>query len=335
MKIEYVDICVGLAWGDEGKGKIVSSLTNKNSYDYVCRWSGGDNAGHTVYVDDKKYSTHLIPSGIFHGIKSIIGPGCVLNIDSFYKEVEYLKSKGFDVSLIKVSPKTHIVTNKHIEEDKNKYKDKLGTTGRGIGPCYKDKYSRIGKTANDYKTELNGFIWDEKLSGKILCEGAQGFWLDIDYGNYPFVTSSCTLPYSACSLGFAPQKIRKIYGAIKIYDTRVGADPDFDKILSTNEELKMIAKTGNEYGTTTGRLRAVNYLNVDKLITALNISGVTDLIISKIDILEIINVYKFIYNKKLWEFSSINDMLKSLQNIINKKENHVNKIILSRSPKEI
>ena len=144
-RVNEVDICCGLAWGDEAKGKIVSQLSKNGDYDFVCRWSGGNNAGHTVFVDGKKYKTHLIPSGIFFGIKSIIGPGCVININAFHKEIEYLKANGFDTSLIKISPKAHVILQEHINEDINKYKDLLGTTSNGIAPCYRDKYGRTGK----------------------------------------------------------------------------------------------------------------------------------------------------------------------------------------------
>ena len=129
-----VDVCCGLAWGDEGKGKIVSQLSK--NYDYVCRWAGGNNAGHTVYINTIRYKTHLIPSGVFFGIKSIIGPGCVVNIKSFYSEINYLKKHGFNTNLIKISPLAHVITEEHIEEDIKKYK-KLGTTARGIAPCYR------------------------------------------------------------------------------------------------------------------------------------------------------------------------------------------------------
>ena len=228
-KINNVDICCGLAWGDEAKGKIVSQLSKNKNYDFVCRWAGGNNAGHTIYVDGKKYKTHLIPSGIFFGLKSIIGPDCVVNINAFFEEIEYLKENGFDTNLIQISPKAHIITASHIKEDKDRNKgDKtLGTTARGIGPCYRDKYARTGKRVMDFEENFKGYIWDGVLYGNVLCEGAQGVWLDINHGNYPYVTSSNPLPYGACSLGFPPQKIRNIYGAAKIYDTRVGKDPDF------------------------------------------------------------------------------------------------------------
>ena len=336
MSIEYVDICCGLAWGDEGKGKVVSQLSKEGEYDFVCRWAGGNNAGHTIYVDGKKYSTHLIPSGVFYGIKSIIGPGCVLNLRSFNEELNYLKENGFDISLVKVSPRAHIVTEEHIEEDKAKYEKTIGTTAKGIGPCYKDKYARTGKQAIDYLFDLEKHIWDEKLHGKVLCEGAQGFWLDIDYGNYPYVTSSTTLPYSACSLGFAPQKIRKIYGAVKIYDTRVGYDPDFPESLYDNEELKTIAKCGEEYGTTTGRMRKVNYLNVNKLIKSIKISGVTDLIVSKVDILEKLSIYKYYYNEKLLCFNNLQDMINGIEEVLNKEcSEYLKEIIYSNNPEKI
>ena len=126
----------------------------------------------------------------------------------------------------------------------------MGTTAKGIAPCYRDKYGRTGKQVKDYKPHFNNFIWDEKLYGNILCEGAQGFWLDINYGNYPYITSSNTLPYSACSLGFPPQLIKNIYGAVKIYDTRVGTDPDFPEYLLDNNELAIIGELGEEYGVT-------------------------------------------------------------------------------------
>ena len=243
-KINYVDICCGLSWGDEAKGKIVSYLAKTGNYNFVCRWAGGNNAGHTIYKNGIKYKTHLIPSGIFYNICSVIGPDCVINKESFFEEVNYLKKNGFNTDLILISPNAHVITDIHIKEDIDKLHNSQGTTGKGIAPCYKDKYARKGILAKSVK-EFEQYLWDEKLYGNILCEGAQGYWLDIIKGNYPYVTSSNTLPYSACSLGFPPQLIRNIYGAGKIYDTRVGYDPDFPDSLLNDNDLKKLGEIGD------------------------------------------------------------------------------------------
>jgi adenylosuccinate synthase len=292
--IKAVDIIFGLAWGDEGKGKI-SNAISKN-YDIVCRWNGGPNAGHTVYLNDKKYKTHIIPCGIFQNKLSVIGPNCVINIDKFFDEIEYLNKEGFDTSLIKVSPKAHVITEKHIQYDLKFLKPKLGTTGQGIAPAYADKMLRIGKLAGSYLDKK--YLWDGELNGEILCEGAQSFWLDINYGDYPYVTSSETLPYSACSLGFSPKKIRDIIGVAKIYDTKSGVDPLFPESLWDNEDLNNIIELGKEFGSTTGRKRIVNWLRLNHLKQAVKISGTTKLIINKCDILQDINKYKIITDDK-------------------------------------
>lgn len=333
MNIQFVDICVGLSWGDEGKGKIVSQLSNQ--YDFVCRWAGGNNAGHTIYVNGNKYATHLIPSGVFHGIPSIIGPGCVIHKESFFDEINYLQKNGFDTKLVKISPKAHIITQEHIEEDKQKYNKVLGTTAKGIGTCYSDKYARKGIRIQDRKEEFKEYIWDEKLFGKVLCEGAQGFWLDIDYGNYPYVTSSSCLPHSACTLGFAPQKIRNIFGAVKMYDTRVGKDPDFPDDLLCNQELMTLAQEGNEYGTTTNRARLVNYLNLDKLISAIEVSGTTELIISKVDIVEKTNIFRYYYQDILHTVDTLQQMKTKIQDILYSNTSLLKNIIFSSNPEKI
>ena len=302
--INNVDIIFGLCWGDEGKGKICNALSSK--YDYVFRWNGGPNAGHTVYLNDKKYKTHLIPSGIFHNKKSIIGPNCVINIDKFFDELDYLKKEGFDTSLVKVSPKAHIITHRHIEYDLKFLKPKLGTTGQGIAPCYSDKMLRSGKLAKDYLEAK--YIWNGELEGDVLCEGAQSFWLDINYGHYPYVTSSETLPYSACSLGFSPKLIRDIIGVAKIYDTKSGVDPLFPESLWEDIELNRLIELGKEYGTTTGRKRLVNWLNFNKLLYAVKVSGTTKLIINKCDILQELNIFKMRLDNELGpNFIKFND----------------------------
>jgi len=302
--IKAVDIIFGLAWGDEGKGKI-SNAISKN-YDIVCRWNGGPNAGHTVYLNDKKYKTHLIPCGVFQNKLSVIGPNCVINIDKFFDEIEYLKREGFDTSLIKVSPKAHIITEKHIQYDLKFLKPKLGTTGQGIAPAYADKALRTGKLAGNYLDKQ--YLWDGQLYGEILCEGAQSFWLDLNYGDYPYVTSSETLPYAACSLGFSPKKIREIIGVAKIYDTKSGVDPLFPESLWLDEELNKIIDLGKEYGTTTGRKRLVNWLNFNKLLNAIRISGTTKLIINKCDILQELNIFKIRLDNELGpNFIKFND----------------------------
>lgn len=331
--IDYADVVCGLAWGDEAKGKITASLASSKEYDYVCRWAGGSNAGHTVYVDGKKYKTHLIPSGIFFGVKCVIGPACVINERKFYEEIGYLQSHGFDTSLIKISPRAHVVTEEHISKDKNNLHGKLGTTGSGIAPCYSAKAGRVGILARNVFPQ--SMMWDEKLSGNILCEGAQGAWLDMDWGNYPYVTSSTTLPYGACSLGIPMQKIRKIYGASKVYDTRSGVDPAFPENLLENPDLLAIADAGLEFGVTTGRRRKVNWLDLDKLIESINLSGVTHVVVSKEDVLVSTNLYKLFFRELLREFTTIEDMKSHITFQIHQNCSLVEKILFSSSPHSI
>jgi adenylosuccinate synthase len=328
-KINFVDICCGLNWGDEAKGKIIAQLAKSGHYNFVCRWAGGNNAGHTVYVNNKKYKTHLIPCGIFYNIPSIIGPDCVVHMSSFQNEILYLKQNGFNTELIKISPKAHLVTDNHINEDVKDYKSQ-GTTSKGIAPCYRDKYARVGTQIKDVDY-FKPYIWDEALYGNVLCEGAQGFWLDINQGNYPYVTSSTTLPYGACSLGFSPKLIRHIYGASKIYDTRSGTDPHFPESLLDNSELMSVVQQGNEFGATTGRMRKVNWLNINKLVKAINTTGTTIVIISKIDVLEELSNYKLIENNTILSFNSIQEMKDHINDTLHSQCSSVYKILYSNN----
>lgn len=339
--IDYVDICVGLAWGDEAKGKIVLDLVREGNYDWVCRWNGGSNAGHTIYINKNKYNTNIVPCGIFNDINCFIGPDCYINIDDLEKEMIYLKENGCNLDFLKISPLAHVITNSHKEEDLKKYKIQQGSTGKGIAPCARDKFGRTGlrfkdcldydfKIFNPEKNLLKG-----ELYGKILCEGAQGFWLDVNYGNYPYVTSSYTLPYSACSLGFPPQKIRHIYGAAKIYDTRVGIDPEFSETIIDKSSLEEIVNVGSEFGTTTGRMRAANWLNLDKLIHSIVQSGVTHVIISKVDILEKVGKFKFIHLNKLNKCNTIDIMKAYIEMAIKTNSEFVKEITWSNNPYSI
>lgn len=336
MTIDNVDICCGLAWGDEAKGKIVLHLIKQHKYDFVCRWSGGSNAGHTIYINGIKYNTNIIPAGVFLGINSYIGPDCFINVDDFLQEVKTLKDNGFDTTVIKISPNAHVITNAHKDEDMKKYLKKQGSTGKGIAPCARDKFGRIGTLVKNIPgNPLKDFIFQGELFGNILCEGAQGFWLDINYGNYPFVTSSYTLPYSSCSLGFPPQKINKIYGAAKIYDTRVGVDPEFPNDLLNDTVLQQIVQIGQEFGTTTGRTRIPNWLNLDKLIKSINITGTTHVIISKIDVLQKISVFKYIFNDKLLDCPNLQDLLNTIRSLIHDNCSLVENIVFSDNPQFI
>ena len=351
MTVINVDVVCGLAWGDEAKGKIVSELLKKNKYQWVARWCGGSNAGHTIYVDSEKYVTHIVPAGIFHDINCYIGPDCFINLQDFDDEMEYLKKNGFDTTRVVLSNKAHIITNNNIEEDQAKYKEQQGSTGKGIAPTARDKFARKGITLQHYIEQnpkdplvvkyMENFYQAPELSplyGNVLCEGAQGFWLDINFGNYPYVTSANTLPYSACSLGFSPKKIRHIWGAAKIYDTRVGVDPKFLSEYPPSKEdaqiLLNIADVGEEFGSTTNRKRGVNWLNLDKLIEAVNVSGTSHLVISKTDIIQNpeINTYKFIYSQKLMVYDSLEKMTETLNSFLMLLCPNLTDIIYSNRP---
>jgi len=319
--IDYADVIVDLQYGDSGKGKIANHLTQKNDYTHVVRYNGGNNAGHTIYLHGKKIITHAIPVGVLHGIKSIIGPGCVLNVKHFFNEIEELISSSVKVDgLIKIAGNTHIITDEHLNEDSAD--TKIGTTRKGNGPAYRDKYSRKGIRACDVP-ELKPYIIDlyEEFHGiekcKILFEGAQGFNLDIDWGDYPYVTSSHCTAGSAALNGVPVKKIRKIWGAAKIYETYVGSK----KFEPDDAVFKKIREIGQEYGTTTGRPRQCNWIDVNNLIKASRINGVTDIVISKTDVLKQLGKWSLYNRTEKIDFVDEIDMKKYITKCL---DSHVN-----------
>ena len=280
------DIVVGLSYGDEGKGKVTHHLLKNGDYTHCIRFNGGCNAGHTIYHEGVKFVTHHIPAGVFFGVRSIIGNGCVVNIDQFNREIEMLNEGGINTDgLVFIASNAHIITDAHLEEDG---KDTtIGTTKRGNGPAYRDKYDRRGTLAFEvlqdtpYLIDMYRELHETDEEVVILCEGAQGFGLDIDWGDYPFVTSSHCTTAGALLNGIPPQAVRKVYGITKAYDTYVGAK-DFH---GEGRVFDLLQSLGDEFGATTGRPRQCNWLNIRDLKKAVDINGVTDVIINKVDIL--------------------------------------------------
>ncbi|MBR1378571.1 MAG: adenylosuccinate synthase [Bacteroidaceae bacterium] len=338
-----VDVLLGLQWGDEGKGKVVDVLTPR--YDVVARFQGGPNAGHTLEFEGNKYVLRSIPSGIFQGDKvNIIGNGVVLAPDLFMDEARELEKSGHNLhGRLHISKKAHLIMPTHrlldAAYEAAKGKNKVGTTGKGIGPTYTDKVSRnglrVGDILDDFETKyaahkarheqmlraLNYTHYDIteverhwmegveymkqfelvdsehevnrllKEGKSILCEGAQGTMLDVDFGSYPFVTSSNTICAGACTgLGLGPNKIGEVYGIIKAYCTRVGAGPFPTELF--DETGALIRQIGHEYGAVTGRERRCGWIDLVALKYAIMVNGVTKLIMMKSDVLDTFDTVK-------------------------------------------
>ncbi|HMO61191.1 MAG TPA: adenylosuccinate synthase [Ferruginibacter sp.] len=332
-----VDVILGLQWGDEGKGKIVDYFAPQ--YDVVARFQGGPNAGHTLYVNDKKVVLHQIPSGVFHDNKiNLIGNGVVLDAVTFKRECDTVAAMGVDYKKnLFISERTHLILPTHRALDKasevSKGNDKIGSTLKGIGPAYMDKTGRNGLRVGDlldksftsqyiklrlkHQKLLDNYNFQEDISSwedeffeaveflrgfkivngeyfindkisqgkKVLAEGAQGSMLDVDFGTFPFVTSSNTITAGVCSgLGIAPQKIKEVFGVSKAYCTRVGSGPFPTELHDETGEL--IRKLGNEFGSTTGRPRRCGWIDLVALQFACMVNGVTQIIMTKADILD-------------------------------------------------
>ena len=301
------DIVVGLQHGDEAKGKVTHHLCKDGDYTHVLRFNGGGNAGHTIYHNGKKFITHYIPAGVFYGIKSIIGSGCVINAKDFFDELQQLRKAGIDTSLVKIAKNCHVITSDHQVEDGRD--EVIGTTKKGNGTAYRNKYGRTGIQAKD-ALEFKPFLIDlyeefhMNKNIKILCEGAQGFELDIDWGDYPYVTSSHCTSSSALLNGIPPQAVRNVWGVGKVYDTYVGK-----KTFEPDEDIfPMLREIGQEYGATTGRPRQCNWLNLDSLKKSLAINGVTHLVLNKIDVLETVNRWSLYHGEDLIKFDTKKQM---------------------------
>jgi adenylosuccinate synthase len=305
---------VGAQWGDEGKGKITDVIAQQS--DVVIRSQGGNNAGHTIVVNGEAIITHLIPSGVLNPkSKVIIGAGVVLDIKVLAEEVKNLESRGLSVKRrLMISDRCHLILPKHRKKDgdneKRAGKKSIGTTKRGIGPAYEDKVARVGLRAGlllskaRYKKALPksyhtyaeflapcvsdpiSFVHKSIESGKkILLEGAQGAMLDIDYGTYPYVTSSVTTSAGLLSgAGIGPGQLEKIVGITKAYCTRVGNGP-FPSEMPERKAVQ-IREKGREYGATTGRPRRCGWIDLVALRHAAQINGLTDLAITKLDVLD-------------------------------------------------
>jgi adenylosuccinate synthase len=333
----FVDVLLGLQWGDEGKGKIVDYIADQ--YDVVARFQGGPNAGHTIIINNNKYVLHTIPSGVFREhITNLIGNGVVIDPITFERELSTLDKEGISYkNRLLVSKKAHLILPTHrmldAASEAAKGKEKIGSTLKGIGPTYMDKTGRNGIRVGDiysadflsiYKNlkekhfgllkqfpEIEFDLAAEeskwfasldtlrsikainseyyvndvlKSKKKILAEGAQGSMLDIDYGTYPFVTSSNTTCAGVCSgLGIAPAKVNEVIGIAKAYCTRVGSGPFPTE--QENEFGEKMRSVGHEYGSTTGRSRRCGWIDIPQLNYTIMLNGVTKIVITKLDVL--------------------------------------------------
>lgn len=330
-------VVFGSQWGDEGKGRFVDFLTAKA--DMVIRYQGGNNAGHTVYANGVEFKLRTIPSGILsEGKPAIIGNGVVVDPAALLEEIEYLREKGVKVDNLYISDRAHVIMPYHKLLDKlseDRLGDnKIGTTNKGIGPCYTDKTSRVGfrmadlldkedfaeklkrvlaekneiitkiyggepldydKMLADYLaygeklapmvTDTSLMIYEYQKAGKkLLFEGAQGMLLDLDYGTYPFVTSSHpTAAGVSMGAGIGPQAIDQVVGVVKAYTTRVGEGPFVTELF--DETGDAIRDKGHEYGTNTGRPRRCGWLDLVILRFAVRTSGITAFALSRMDTL--------------------------------------------------
>lgn len=328
-------IIVGAQFGDEGKGKITDFLAEQS--DYVVRYAGGNNAGHTVVVKEKVFKFHLLPSGLARNKKSCIAAGCVVDPKVLVQEL--LQFNGHAVPL-QIDPRSQMILPYHVLQDlageQKAGKEKIGTTGRGIGPCYSDRALRVGIRFGDFvqpavfkeklqklfeqkkpilesafgtdgiptpeqifseyapfaehlkkfEADVSQTIYDALQNReRVLFEGAQGTFLDNDFGTYPFVTSSHPLAASAfVGTGIGPISQARIIGVAKAYVTRVGSGP-FPTEL-TGEMGEQIRQRGKEFGTTTGRPRRCGWLDLPQLRTAKRLNGLTELALMKMDVLE-------------------------------------------------
>ena len=330
-------VVVGTQWGDEGKGKVVDVLSEHA--DTIVRFQGGNNAGHTVIVNGEKFILHLLPSGVLHQeAKCVIGAGVVVDPFVLLEEIRMLEERGLSCDHIKISDRAHIIMPYHIYQDElqeqHSGSKKIGTTKRGIGPCYADKYARHGirmcdlKDFTVFEEKARRFLADKNLlftrvyggeamdcdqmiarfrtireqlvsrlcesvsevnrdldEGKdVLFEGAQAAMLDINYGTYPYVTSSSPTSAGVCTgAGVAPSKIAQVIGVVKAYSTRVGEGPF---VTELNDEIgERIRTSGGEFGATTGRPRRCGWLDLNVVKHAALINGLTDIVLTKIDVL--------------------------------------------------
>lgn len=327
----------GAQWGDEGKGRFVDYLAHEA--DIVIRYQGGNNAGHTIIVDGTKYTLHLVPAGALYEDKPcIIGNGVVVDPGALVEEIEILARQGVNLTQLKISDRAHMVMPYHklldsINEDTAQEAQIIGTTKRGIGPCYADKAARIGlrmcdlvsdsfpqklKTALDmkntlltkiynsepleyrkvldefseYAKRLSPFICDTvalchryyKQDKKLLFEGAQGMLLDLDFGTYPYVTSSHpTSGGVSIGTGLPPAAITEVIGVVKSYTTRVGTGPFVTEL--TGKTGDMIRQKGHEFGATTGRPRRCGWLDTVIVNFAVHTGGITSIALSRMDTL--------------------------------------------------
>jgi len=331
-----VTVLVGSQWGDEGKGKIVDILSEK--YDVVTRYQGGANAGHTVEIGEKQYILHLIPSGILReNVICVVGNGVVIDPVALLDEIKLLEENGISVEgRLFISHNAHLIMPYHklLDSIKEKSEQKIGSTGRGIGPCYTDKFARKGirivdllnrkvleekirtnleekntllknvydhegldadkivkeyinfdKEIDSYITDVPAYLSNAIAEGKsILLEGAQGALLDVDFGTYPFVTSSSPTSGGACTgTGIPPTKINSVFGIVKAYTTRVGNGPFPSELVDTDGEK--LRKVGAEYGATTGRPRRCGWFDAFLVKYSAMINGIDSVAITKLDVL--------------------------------------------------